>query len=698
MQRAINCFLLLLISALSASATEASDFNKYFKVLPKPQKIEFLKSSPFCFNDLKSMRLVGFKQRPMVGHPLADLPLSDFSGKGSLTLILTDSVGVPSSVEGYILEMSRGQIRISARGEAGLFYGCQTLLQLLEDAKEQQRVIPALKITDYPSVAYRAVHIDLKHHLDSVKYYYQMIDRMARIKVNALIIEFEDKLRYRKAAVVGSSNAISVEEFAAISRYAFDRHIEISPLIQGLGHAAYILKHKEYEKLRENPSSDWAFSPLDPGTYELQFSLYEDAIAATPHGKYLHIGGDEVGDIGMSALSRKSGKKPFELQMYWLNKVCEFALQHNRIPIFWDDMLWKLSGLYKTTYDSEMPVAEVEKLWKENEKQLNESIGLFPKNCVYMRWNYDNPGIPGNLKAINWYKSHGLKVMAATAAQYPWPMLPGNNSNFKPIKDFCRISSQKQLDGILCTAWDDTSPHFETGWRGFYDFASLSWNYQDIKVQDAHADFRQRFYGAAVKDSSFNFQDLMEQSLEFWNTALVDKGDRNNYPKNIDLIELPDPKKQGDWNRNYKGKLAQAQKELVRYGTIKDQLKEAQKVSERGCFSLDLLTQINELQIYSSKLMLLLQKYDESDTKQKKTLASVQVQKYVASFPEIRKQFEKVFSTTRILENPSDYQLDQNHHDHLANGTNNSDWMFVHELAVNAKIKTWLASKILHDM
>jgi hexosaminidase len=317
---------------------------------------------------------------------------------------------------------------------------------------------------------------------------------------------------------------------------------------------------------------------------------------------------------------------------------------------------------------------------------------------VYMRWNYDDPGIPGNIKAIDWYKSHGLKVMAATAAQYPWPMLPGNNSNFKPIKDFCEVSSEKQLDGILCTAWDDTSPHFETGWRGFYDFASLSWNYQDIKVQDAHAAFRQRFYGAAVKDSTFNFQDLLEQSLEFWNTVLVDKGDRNNYPRKIDLIELPDPGKKGEWSKKYKEKLAQAQKELVRYGTIKGQLEQALKVSERGRFSLDLLAQINDLQVYSSQLMLLLQKYDESTTKQQKELAGAEVQKYVAGFPDLRKRFEKVFSTTRLMENPKDYQLDQNHHDHLANGTNNSDWMFVHELALNSKLDTWLRSQLITDI
>jgi hypothetical protein len=61
----------------------------------------------------------------------------------------------------------------------------------------------------------------------------------------------------------------------------------------------------------------------------------------------------------------------------------------------------------------------------------------------------------------------------------------------------------------------------------------------------------------------------------------------------------------------------------------------------------------------------------------------------VDQFPERRKHFENVFSQTRFLSNPAGYMLDQNGHHHLANGTVNSDWMYVYELAMNKKIKGW---------
>ncbi|MEO6288490.1 MAG: glycoside hydrolase family 20 zincin-like fold domain-containing protein, partial [Ginsengibacter sp.] len=516
--RYILCIFLL--TGLHASGEDIKDFEKHFKLMPKPQKIELLNEKGLTATSLQSIYLQGAAARPVLSGLLANLPLAQKPAQGVLILHLSNEKNIPSSNEGYIIEVRNNQVTISARDQPGLFYGCQTLLQLLEDAQDQHIIIPACKITDYPDIAYRAIHLDLKHHVNTGDFYYKMMDQLATVKINAVIIEFEDKLRYRKASLIGSGNAVSVDEFAAISRYAKDRNIEVSPLIQGLGHAEFILKHEKYASLRDTISSDWSFDPVKEETYELQFSLYEDAIAATPYGKYLHVGGDEVGNLGMSELSKKSGLTPLQLQMLWLNKVSEFAVKHNRIPIFWDDMVFKLSGLYQTTWDPDLPAQEVKNAWAKNRQKLQDNIPLFPKECVYMRWNYDAPDIPGNLEALDWYKSHNFKVMAATAAQTMWPMLPREKSNFGPIKDFSRITAQKKLDGILCTSWDDCSPHPETLWRGFYDFGFFSWHYIDATADDVHAMFRHRFYAPALAGASFDFQDELEKALPFWETAL----------------------------------------------------------------------------------------------------------------------------------------------------------------------------------
>jgi hypothetical protein len=685
---ALTYFLLL---ALKLAASIPEELPSQFKLLPQPQQIEMLPGNGIMYYDLKSVYLYNTEKRPVMNGWLSSLPLSVSEADGTLTLKLVHDLKLPSS-EGYILQILNKQVVIQAATDAGLFYGIQTLQQLMEDSHDQGVQIPALKITDYPEISYRAIHLDLKHHLDAGNYYYQMIDKLAAIKINAIIVEFEDKLRYRKQQVVGAKHAISVEEFAAISRYARQRHIEISPLIQGLGHASFILKHEEYKDLRDDINSDWVFDPLNPKTYEVQFSLYEDAMAATPFGKYIHVGGDEVGDLGKSELSKKSGKSPFDLQMYWLTKVSEFAERHGRKAIFWDDMVFKLSGLYKTTWNPDVNEQEVKTLWEKNRRILDESLKLFPKNCIYMRWNYEHPEIPGNLLALDWYKSHGLDVMAATSAQMIWAMMPRDNSNFKPIKEYSKITSDKKLTGILCTIWDDTSPHFETVWRGIYDFALTSWNYENMTADQAHTIFRHRYYAPEASGPSYEYQNLLEQALPFWQTGLINGGNRDNYHKNFKLIDLPDKNKPGEWCKKNSEKIEGAKRALALYTPVRERIIRTNAVTRRNAYTLRVFDQINELGIYPAKLLLLLEKYDQAPANSKKSTAQ-EIATYINGFDDLRIKLETVFSETRMLNNPEGYQLDSNLHEHLANGTNNTDWMFMYELPMNDKIKEWLSTQ-----
>jgi len=676
--------------AQTSAGTSLADktLGKSFRLLPVPEKIAAASSAPTGASSLTQIYYDGVEEIAVITSLFPGMKKAAAPAKGTVTFKLIPASS--GSKESYQLEVRNGQAVVTAGAQAGLYYGAQTLSQLMQDARDQKTNIAPCTITDAPDIDYRAIHLDLKHHLDSVSYYYKLMDRLAASKINAVIVEFEDKLAYKGAPRVGASHSISIEEFTKISDYAKERNIEISPLIQGLGHASFILKHPEYQELRDDTASDWSFDPLNPKTYEVQFSLYKDAMDATPHGRYLHVGGDEVGKLGMSELAKKSGMKPFELQMHWLTKVCEFAEQHNRIPVFWDDMLFKLSNLYETTYDPSLPEDEVNKRWKENEKILNDNLHLFPKSCVYMRWNYDNPNLPGNLRAIEWYKKNGLHVMAATAGQQIWPMIPKANSNFQAVKDFARLTANEKLDGILLTLWDDASPHFETYWRGIHNFALFTWNFRDTEKEEVHAQFRHRFYGPALSDPYYAFQDTLEQALLFWEKALISKGHRENYPKRIDTLALPDAASPGAWSKDNAERLINARREVTRYQRTKTTLAKAMSVAKRNRHAREYFNHLNERQIYPANLLLKLEKYDRSASAQQRKNAAKEVLAYVDQFPSIRKKFEDVFTRTRVLENPSDYLMDQNHHAHLANGTRTSDWMYVYELAINEKIKNQL--------
>jgi hypothetical protein len=697
---------------LIALPVDQKEFDSRFKLLPRPQKVELLKGKALSGDDLRSLFLKGINERPKIEGDLYNLPLAEAPGKGVVSLIIAQDGDLPSSLEGYKLVLKDQQATITSRGEAGLFYGYQTLAQLLEDAKDQQVDIPSLQITDYPGTPYRAIHLDVRFHLDAVRYYYELIDRLAKIKVNAIIVELEDKLRYKRAPLVGAVHSISIEEFAAISRYAHDRNIDMSPLVQGLGHAGHILKHDEYKSLRDDPASDWAFDPLNPDTYKLQFALYQDAMEATPYGKYLHVGGDEVYNLGRSELCKKSGMKPVELQLYWLNKVTSFINQQGRKPICWDDMFFNLTGVYGTMRNNWKGATDpqIEAIWKENLPKLDNQAGKFPKDCVYMRWTYWNTKVLGNRKAIDWLLSKDLKVMGATAAQDMSPMLPRNNSLFDPIKDFSDIATEKKLDGILCTMWDDSSYSFDTFWRGIYTFASSTWNNRDLEKTSFNAAFRHRFYAPELSAASFEFQNLLEQALWFWDGALInnstykkhlsvegvynpmgDRGDRVVYPKSIDLIALPDASVRGTWSDKYKEKIEQARTEAARYDTIKQRIAVAAKLARRNYHSLDLMNCINDFQIYGSRLILSFWKYDKAASAAERRSARAEIRSLVNSFSTIRANLENVISQNRFLKNPEGYVRAKTAD--LANGGIDNEWMFLHETPMNEKIKVWLGGE-----
>ena len=256
--------------------------------------------------------------------------------------------------------------------------------------------------------------------------------------------------------------------------------------MQGLGHATFILKHQEYAGLRELSWNTWAFCPLNEGTYQVLFDLYRDAIDATPGSKYLHIGGDEIGNIGLCPRCKPMADKEgmLSLSLYWLKRVCEFAKENGRIPVFWDDMPLKEGGVYESTWSDEVTSEEAAKAWKEGTPKLDKLLEDFPKNCVYMRWNYSMARQPGNILALDWYQSRGLQAMIATATNAEGGMLfqPEErdkgiaSSGISTIRSFIQLAAERNISGMLCTAWDDKSPHMENYWRGFIASAEYSWS------------------------------------------------------------------------------------------------------------------------------------------------------------------------------------------------------------------------------
>ena len=675
-----NPITLLLLGCLVSlnCCQSATDNEGEFRLLPLPRLFEISGSSALSVEDIGNYFAMDGSELPPVGEVLKGLKPSE-SQSAAQVLFKTDP-SLSLKAEGYILEIEQKKILISGKDRAGLLYGFSTLEQLMLDASEQGVNLPLCSIEDYPELAYRAIHLDVKHHLEKLYYYYDLMDQLAHYKVNAIIAEVEDKLAYELQAPVGSEDALSIEEWKELSDYALERNIEISPLVQGLGHASFILKHEEYADLRDDPDSDWAFNPLNPRTYDVQFDLYRDAIKAMPHGRYLHVGGDEVHTTG-----RGSDKSELELQLTWLNKVCSFAEENDRIPIFWDDMPIKYAGLYSPMFDTKMSRNEVDSLWSGNEHKLLEYLDLFPKNCIYMRWNYSSPQAEGNIKAMEWFSEHGLRVMGATAGQTRWVLMPQNESNMENIRSFAVSSIEKGIDGLLLTLWDDDSPHFELYKRGILAFAEYSWSGEKRGREEIKAAYRQREYGHLLAGDDYAFVDQLEKMAAWWNTALLKGRSRNALRSMVDpltegIIEMPSPDHKGAWSEKHEERIIIARRVIVDSEALAVSLVLMKQQAVRNAYRLEIYAQVNELIRFTARSLLALHTYDvaASEKEEKEALA------VLAALPEelgmLRNELERVYGQSRILSKPDGYILDQDHHQHLANQTLSFDWLYTAEL------------------
>ncbi|AWV98802.1 family 20 glycosylhydrolase [Arcticibacterium luteifluviistationis] len=674
-------YSILIFSVIFASCKPIKKTGD-FKILPLPQEFEITGVSSLGHDSIKKVYSSSETEMPILSKVLGELVITKEVPEAQIVYDIDNTLDLGEN--GYLLTISENKIQIKAKDEAGLFYAFKTLDQLVIDAYEQKVNLPICTIKDYPLISYRAVHLDVKHHRETLDYYYNLIDKLASYKVNAIIAEVEDKLQYQSQPTVSSAGALSSEEWKTLSKYALERHIKISPLIQGLGHASFILKHDKYKHLRDDPESDWAFNPLNPKTYDLQFDLYKDALAAFPDGKYLHIGGDEVHTTG-----RNSGKTSLELQLIWLQKVCKFAEENNRIPIFWDDMPLKDSGVYESMFDSKLSQEEVDKIWKENEHKLLAFLDQLPKNCIYMRWNYSNSDALGNSKAMKWFLDHDLQVMGATAGQTRWVLMPQEESNMNNIRSFVNASIDNNLNSIFLTLWDDDSPHFELYMRGILAFAEYSWAGDKRTKEEIKTIYRQREFSHELSAPKYAFIDDLEVQVALWKNILL-KGNKRNYLKKMEkpleegLISLPDLSNKGKWTSENEERLEAVEKIMISYEQVADQIDEMKEKTERNLYTLEVYEQVNELVAFSAKALLALKELDNSNNEQG---SLSKVKNLEADFKKIRNELETVYSKTRILNKPADYILDQDHHAHLANQSINFDWQFNAEMLLFEKIK-----------
>ena len=287
--------------------------------------------------------------------------------------------------EGYKLKVNPNNLSIVAIDGAGLFYGVQTLIQLIPSSFLSNQMksvkIPAWIINDYPRFKYRGMHLDVGRHFFPVSFIKQYLDMMAMYKFNTfhwhltedqgwrIEIKKYPKLTeigaYRDSTLVGKysdkpqkwdgkryGGFYTQEQIREVVRYATERHITIIPEIEMPGHSLAALA--AYPELACKPgpyrvATTWGVFPDIYCPKEQTFKFLEDVLTEVMElfpGKYIHIGGDEApkerwkeSKLCQQLIKKNGLKNEDELQTYFVERIEKFLNAHGRQLIGWDEIL-----------------------------------------------------------------------------------------------------------------------------------------------------------------------------------------------------------------------------------------------------------------------------------------------------------------------------------------------------------------------
>lgn len=290
-------------------------------------------------------------------------------GRGSIELLIDDQSDIKPS--GYQLRVRRHKIRITAKDPSGLFYGVQSLKQLVpEDGTGK---IPCLDIKDFPSFGWRGLMLDCSRTFLSKAYVLKYIDRLAAIKMNVLHLHLTDDQGWRieikkypeltrvcsnfDPQYPGEVNGFYThEDIRDIVAYASKNYITVVPEIEMPGHSTEIFA--AYPELSCSGKKSVIFPYFKgPGVTEdilcagndSVFVFMENVLSEVVElfpSEYIHIGGDEAPKTAWKKCTRCQAritteglKDEAELQSYFIRRIEKFINSKGRKLIGWDEIL-----------------------------------------------------------------------------------------------------------------------------------------------------------------------------------------------------------------------------------------------------------------------------------------------------------------------------------------------------------------------
>ena len=384
--RLLPCLLVLLSVTVSSAGSDIATDPVSLNVVPRPVSVRSTTGTFVLTNrtrifatDSESRRIARFFADYVLEQHGMRLQFASGKSPGQDVISFSQDASRELPAEGYRLSIKPNTIRVVGRS-AGLFYGMQTLTQLLPLGPQKSVELPDVEIIDHPRFPYRGVLLDVGRHFFSVTYVKRLLDFLAQNKINTFQWHLTDDegwrieiKKYPKLTDIGShptqfmtgeeaqsyptdsppyGGYYTQDQIREVVEYARARFITIVPEIEMPGHsgaalAAYPELACSFTKSGSNGASETRghiFCPK-PETFSFLENVLTEVISLFP-GRYIHIGSDEVprdewrqSREAQEIIRREGLKSEDELQSFFVRHMEKFLNSKGKRMIGWDEIL-----------------------------------------------------------------------------------------------------------------------------------------------------------------------------------------------------------------------------------------------------------------------------------------------------------------------------------------------------------------------
>lgn len=381
--------------------------------------------------------------------------------------------------QGYQLQVSNDRIIIAANKKQGLYYGIQTLKQLLRGFLNQTE-LPGIIVRDYPDLKYRFLMDDISRGpIPTMEFMKYQIRRIAELKMNGMTHYVEHVVKTKKhGAFAPPDGSITIDEWKELSSYAKKYFVTLVGSFQSFGHFQSIQNHPKYAPLAESGS---LISPVLPESIEFLRDIYEEMIPAFD-SPWFAINCDETFDLGRG-YSKQLVEEIGYAQVYKKHvlKLNDIVKDHGKRSWIWGDIML----------------------------QYPELIEQLPKDMIVGTWTYDSRDSFDEY--IIPFKEKGFDVLVVPGVLNSSRTMPDWNQTVINIHNFIRDGVKHNAMGFLNTVWDDGGfAFFSLDWYGVVYSADQGWYSREMNLESFH----NRFNRSINVDNNNNFTDALYKLLE----------------------------------------------------------------------------------------------------------------------------------------------------------------------------------------